>query len=136
MDYARHPAQTKLVEPQPKMKFHPMTDIFPLIEGREFKDLLESIREMGLLVDIWTYKGEIIDGRNRYNACLEAGVEPRFREYTGTEDSLLDFLLSVNLWRTHITSSQRAVAAFKSLPFFEEEDRKKIQQNQKKQTLL
>lgn len=41
----------------------------------------------GLRVPIVTIEGEagpvILDGRNRYRACVEAGVEPRFESYAG-----------------------------------------------------
>ncbi len=43
--------------------------------------------------------------------CLECGLEPRFEAYHGTEDSLLSFVVSLNLQRRHLTSSQKAVIA-------------------------
>ena len=62
------------------MKIHPVAEIFPRIHGEDFVALKADIRKNGLLEAIWTYQGEIIEGRNRYYACSETGVEPRFRE--------------------------------------------------------
>jgi ParB-like chromosome segregation protein Spo0J len=58
------------------LEFHPIADAFPLMEGEEFKDLVRDIAEHGQQQPILTHNGRILDGRNHYRACLEAGVEP------------------------------------------------------------
>jgi hypothetical protein len=94
-----------------ELEAHPITEIFPLMQGEEFDQLVEDIREYGLQEPIWLHPdGRIIDGRNRYEACLEAQIEPRRRTWSG-EGSLVSFVASLNLHRRHLTSSQRAAAA-------------------------
>jgi len=91
------------------MQFHPVTDIFPMMTDAELEDLAADIRQNGLLTSIWTWQGQIIDGRNRYKACLIAGEEPRFQEWDGDEKDLVAFVLALNLKRRHLDASQRAV---------------------------
>jgi ParB-like chromosome segregation protein Spo0J len=62
------------------MKFHAVADIFPMMSPSEFKELKEDIAINGLIEPIWTYKSQIIDGRNRFLACKEVGVDPVFIE--------------------------------------------------------
>ena len=84
------------------LKFHPLADIFPLLEGDDFAELVADIKVRGQREPITTYKGTILDGRNRYRACAMAAVEPRFEEFDG--DDPLAFVVSENLHRWHLNS--------------------------------
>ena len=65
-----------------KLEFHPVADLFPLLQGEAFQKLVADIQQNGLLEPILVdAERRIIDGRNRYLACLQAGVEPRFTEW-------------------------------------------------------
>lgn len=101
--------------------FHPVADLFPMLTGDEFAELTEDVRQHGLLEPIWLHPdGRIVDGRNRYKACRAAGVEPRFRTWDGN-GSLVEFVVSLNLHRRHLTSSQRAMSALDAEPLLAEE---------------
>ena len=63
------------------MKFHPVANIFPMMSKSEFQELKDDILQNGLIEPIWTYQDKIIDGRNRYTACIEIGVKPRFKKW-------------------------------------------------------
>lgn len=93
-------------------QFHPVADIFPMMSEREFADLVEDVAANGLRESIWLHgDGRIIDGRNRYRACIQAGVEPVFRTYSGDDAGLVGFVVSLNLHRRHLNESQRAMIA-------------------------
>jgi N6-adenosine-specific RNA methylase IME4 len=92
-------------------KFHPLADLFPLLSEGELQELANDIRERGLLEPIQLLDGMILDGRNRYAACMIARVEPVFVEFT--EDDALGFVISKNIHRRHLNESQRAVVAAK-----------------------
>lgn len=65
------------------MQFHEFANLYPLMQGTEFDDLCASILKSGLLHEITLFEDKIIDGRNRYNACIQAGVIPRYKQYNG-----------------------------------------------------
>lgn len=108
-------------------KTHPAADVFPLITGKELYDLVQDIKTNGLIQPVVFVMVDseklVLDGRNRLRACLEAGVEPRWEEYTG--DSPAQFVISTNVNRRHLDPSQRAAAAVLMLPVFEAEARER-----------
>lgn len=94
------------------LEFHPVADIFPMMSDREFAELVSDVRSHGLREAVWLHRdGRIIDGRNRYRACREIGIEPHLRTYEGADDELVGFVVSLNLHRRHLNEAQRAMAA-------------------------
>lgn len=88
-------------------EYHELANLFPLMDEGQYSDLVADIKENGLIESIILHEGKILDGRNRYNACNDASVEPKFVEYEG-EDAL-SYVISLNLNRRHLNESQRAM---------------------------
>jgi protein gp37/ParB-like chromosome segregation protein Spo0J len=91
---------------------HPAADLFPMVEGDEFRELCADIKERGLAqpITIWT-DGSLLDGRNRLLACYETHQEVVLDRYEGTDP--VQFSLSANLHRRHLSEGQRACVALK-----------------------
>lgn len=92
-----------------RIPYHPYADLYPMMSAEDRRALLEDMRKNGLRVPILLFEGQILDGRNRYECCLELGIEPRFVEYTG--DDALAEVRSLNGPRRHLTPQQKAAAA-------------------------
>ena len=103
-------------------EFHAIANLFPMLAPDEFDELKADIEANGLHEPIWVLAedGSIIDGRNRYVACRELGIEPDFRIWDGA-GSLVAFVVSLNLRRRHLNSSQCAMVAVDMLPMLEAE---------------
>jgi len=99
-------------EPQ-DYEFHPYSELFPLLHGKEFADLVADVKANGLREPVWLYDGQILDGRNRYLACEHAGLTAKTRAFKGNDAEALAFVISANVHRRHLTESQRAMAAAK-----------------------
>ena len=115
------------------LKAHPAADLFPMMGEAELNQLAADIRQRGQLeAIIVTTTGKedlILDGRNRYEACRRAGVEPyllTWEDELSPTASATAFVLSKNLHRRHLTESQRAVVAADALPLFEAEAKKRM----------
>jgi ParB-like chromosome segregation protein Spo0J len=92
------------------MEFHPVADIFPMMSESEFAGLVKDIDDNGLREPIWLHKdGRLLDGRNRWKACAQLGLDPEPRVYEGDDSALVSFVVSMNLHRRHLSESQRAM---------------------------
>jgi len=112
------------------MESHEYADLFPLATGDELREMADDIRQRGLLCPIVTLGGRILDGRNRARACEMAGVAPHYREYDG-DDPLAD-VVSWNLKRRQMTTSQRAALGVTLKPMFAERARERMAEGGKR----
>jgi N6-adenosine-specific RNA methylase IME4/ParB-like chromosome segregation protein Spo0J len=92
-------------------EFHPLANLFPLIEGHEFDQLVADIKANGVREPVILHEGKILDGRNRFKAATAAGADVPTKEYEGGDP--LGFVISLNLHRRHLDESQRAWVANK-----------------------
>ncbi|WP_297105211.1 MT-A70 family methyltransferase [uncultured Devosia sp.] len=108
---------------KPALSYHPLANLFPMIEGPERVAFRQSIRDNGLRHPIVMHEGMILDGRNRYRELLglqlidhsvEWQASPYFRRFGSLEsdgEDPLSFVLDLNLDRRHLNESQRASVA-------------------------
>jgi hypothetical protein len=94
-----------------KMEYHPIADLFPMLEGAEYEAFKEGIRNNGLLDSITVYEGKILDGRNRHKACLELGIECRISPPLPFGMDPYKYVVEKNLHRRHLSIADRAIIA-------------------------
>jgi DNA modification methylase len=100
----------------PGLEYHPFATAFPEMPQTEFESLRDDIEKNGLHDNVILFKGKIADGRHRYKALQELGWDnatEHFEEFTGTEDQLFELVMSANMRRRHLDTSQRAMIAAK-----------------------
>ncbi len=99
-----------------KLIRHELSSMFPDMGTDEFKDLIESIKKNGYVgEEIILLDGQVLDGWHRYTASLEAGLtadEIPMMDYSQDIDPL-DYVVTINSNRRHLTTSQRAMIAAK-----------------------
>jgi len=97
---------------------HAFAKLFPFASDEEIEGIATRMAEQGFREDrpIILYDGKILDGRNRRKALARAvrikgtPISGWCRVYDGPLDPL-EFVLSENLDRRHLSESQRAIVA-------------------------
>lgn len=101
---------------------HPAADIFPRMSRDDFAKLKEDIRVNGLRSPIMFWRGQLIDGRHRIEACEELGISwDNFAEEVGADQDPVTEALSLNLHRRHLNPSQLSMVADKVRGIYDEE---------------
>jgi len=91
--------------------FHELSSYLPLLEGEEFDDLVEDIKQYGQIEPATIYEGKIIDGRNRSRACKILKRELIVKEWKPSEatgTTPLQYVISTNIMRRHLNPLQKA----------------------------
>lgn len=98
--------------PKQQFEIHPAATLFPLMTEEEYQGLKQDIAENGQREDIVVWCGKLIDGRHRLRACEELQRQPSIAELDEDQDPW-KYVISHNLHRRHLTTSQRAMVASK-----------------------
>lgn len=101
-----------------EIEAHEYAKLFPMASDDELQEMAADIKERGLREPILMLDGKVLDGRNRLKACALAEVEPVFRDYAGSDP--LGDVISWNLKRRHLSTSQKSAIAVELKPFYEE----------------
>lgn len=99
---------------------HEYAAAFPAMRQPDYEELRNDIAEHGQREPIVMLDGKILDGRHRDRACRELGIEPRTEPYDLAWGDPLDWVVSVNVKRRHMTASQRSMFAVDTLPGLQE----------------
>lgn len=94
-------------------KLHPLAELFPPMSDVEFQALKKDIAENGQEDRVTFWNSMLVDGRHRWRACNELGIECDAFDLECDEGELYQYVLSKNLHRRHLTESQRAMIAGK-----------------------
>lgn len=70
-----------------RFKVHPLAKAYKLLSEEKYEQLRDDISQNGLIHPIILYEGKILDGRHRYKACEELGIQIEFDTYAGDDPS-------------------------------------------------
>jgi N6-adenosine-specific RNA methylase IME4 len=94
------------------MEYHPLANIFPLMEGAAFDALAADIKINGVRDPLVMFEDMLLDGRNRWRASEAVGITitaKNIRQFDLKKDGdPLAWVISKNLQRRHLDEGQRA----------------------------
>jgi len=111
------------------LEYHPIANLLPMPTEGEQTLLRDSIAKDGQLDPIVLLAGKILDGRSRFEACLSLNKTPDVRNFNPEKDgaSPTTWVLAKNLFRRHLSTSQRAAVSIDAMPFFEAEAKQRLE---------
>lgn len=118
---------------QDKLEIHPIALILPEMGHEEYQKFKEDILGNGVLEPIILFQGKVLDGRHRYKASRELEIDIEARVWEGGMDPV-EYVVSRNIHRRHLTPGQRAMAAAKCMSWHVEEAKKRQQEAGTKHT--
>lgn len=89
---------------------HDEANRYPMMDDDRLRELAADIRANGQRLPIVIHGKRCLDGRNRWVACLLAGVDPLFAPWD-KKGSAADYVDSHNLHRRDLSAGQRAMIA-------------------------
>jgi len=111
---------------------HPAAAVFPLLEGAEFVALVQSLATEGMHHPIVVRRGphldELLDGRNRLRAAMEARqmgfkVEVKTTQWVDDGRSVADWIWATNAVRRQMGDDALAMASSAIVPIVTAENR-------------
>lgn len=93
--------------------WHDYANLFPMLDAAGQDALRADVQQHGVREPVIQFEGRILDGRNRYMAARDLGLDFPVAEFDGTAAEALAYVLSTNLHRRHLTESQRGTVAAK-----------------------
>lgn len=110
--YSPNPDAAPATEPKYEKiggyRVHPLASMFPLIQGKDFDELVASIKKSGKVEPVKIHEGLLIDGRNRLRAVkilLEACIDvevPEEEWSSSNGETVEEHILALNLHRRHL----------------------------------
>ncbi len=91
------------------IEFHPLANIFPLIERDELDAFVDTFKKQGLLQQIVLHQGKILEGRNRYRAGKKLCYKFSAKDFTELPlgKNPYEFVIAANVQRRHLTTEQK-----------------------------
>lgn len=83
---------------------HPAAAEFAMMDEERYVELRDDIKAHGQREPITLCDRQILDGRNRYKACCELGIEPKTKVFTGNPWA---YAWSLNAQRRDLGAEQR-----------------------------
>ena len=90
------------------LPLHELATLFPAMSDEEYAGLKADIAINGVHQPVAVWRQQLIDGRHRYQACQDLGIDPPLR-YLPDDTDPLSFVLSANMSRRQLTASQKAI---------------------------
>jgi hypothetical protein len=110
------------------IEFHEAANLFPM-ELETIDELAADIKRNGQFEAVKIYQGKILDGRRRWTACQRAGIEAK-TETINPHDPVA-YVLSTNLHRRHLTTSQKAMVAARAAEIYAKVARERMESGKK-----
>jgi ParB family chromosome partitioning protein len=101
--------------------WHDAAKLFPILPIDELTSLAADIKAHGLQNPIVLLDGKLLDGRNRAIACKQVGIQVQTVNWKPNGISPLQWVMSQNHHRRHLTASQLAVIALEAEAEFAKE---------------
>jgi len=103
-------------------RLHPACRLFPLLQGKAYEELKQSIKEYGQTERVVIDGEWFLDGRHRVRANNELGRETLVVQFADLKLDLshAEFIISKNLPRRHLTDDQRLATAAKCQEFLKQ----------------